>query len=225
MSIGRRVTRSSLRSTHNPEKEACDSSDEVNPKVEFVAHSLDPTEAAAYWETTCNLEPPPPEMWSPERPRTKWKVLEGLSKSIYSFLMTIRSFCQVPNDVVFQISQYGETAKTPPPGYFTCYEAHFLRRQLWFPTPAIIVRTLNRFNVLISQISPRGLQHLILILLLSVERGMTLDVNYLEGLLGLADTSKKRSYCFKLRPYMTITKSFTSNEKTWKSAYLCLGRS
>ncbi|CAF1929988.1 unnamed protein product [Brassica napus] len=39
----------------------CDQRGEVVQEIEFVAHSVDPAEADAYWVATCNVEEPPPE--------------------------------------------------------------------------------------------------------------------------------------------------------------------
>ncbi|KAG5393543.1 hypothetical protein IGI04_023506 [Brassica rapa subsp. trilocularis] len=58
-------------------------------EIEFVAHSVDPAEADAYWVAMCNVEEPPPEPWVPIRPfservvgrpsrsRTHMEVLKG----------------------------------------------------------------------------------------------------------------------------------------------------
>ncbi|KAF2582371.1 hypothetical protein F2Q68_00004865 [Brassica cretica] len=54
---------------------------------------------------------------------------------------------------------------------------------LWFPLLEAIVRLFSRFGLAIGQVSPRGLQHVVGILVLSYERGLPLDVDHLEGLL------------------------------------------
>ena len=92
----------------------------------------------------------------------------------------------------FQLPQAGERADAPPDGYFTCYEAHMLRYHLWFPIPEIIVQVLNRFGLSISQLTHTGVQHLVGILVLSYERGMTLKADYLEALLAPVAVLKSR---------------------------------
>lgn len=237
MSVIRRVTRSLSLSTHNPEndsdepsyvnfykEEVHDLSDGEVPKEEFRGFYVDLEEAAAYLKVKCNLQPPTPEPWVLRRPPSKGKVPKGSSKCAWAFLETIRQFCQVPDDVEFQITREGEYADTPPPDFFTCYKVHLLRFCLWFPISEIIFQFLNSFSVSLSQITPHGLHHLIGILIMRFEREMILDAGYLEGLLAIENTSNNLSYCFNPRKHMRITKGFTSNETNWRDFffYVCL---
>ena len=54
---------------------------------------------------------------------------------------------------------------------------------LWFPLPEAVVQLFSRFGQAIGQVSPRGLQYVVGILVLSYERGLPLDVDRLEALL------------------------------------------
>ncbi|CAG7863690.1 unnamed protein product [Brassica rapa] len=85
-----------------------------------------------------------------------------------------------------------------------CYGAHLLRCRLWFPIPEITVQALECFQLSIRKLSPGSLQHLIGIMVLSFEQGMTLSANYLEAFLFLQDTGLPLTYCFKPRPHMLI---------------------
>ncbi|KAF2595909.1 hypothetical protein F2Q68_00011259 [Brassica cretica] len=85
-----------------------------------------------------------------------------------------------------------ESAEDPPEGFFTCYEAFLTRCRMWFPIPEAIVRTLDRFELLI----------------LSYELGMDLSLDDFEGLWSTRKTSIDYSYCI-------APKGHTSNAKGW----------
>ncbi|KAF8102805.1 hypothetical protein N665_0194s0019 [Sinapis alba] len=100
--------------------------------------------------------------------------------------------------VEFCLPEAGERYDSPPHGYFTCYDTHMLRCCLWFPISEIIFQVLDRFRFLLSHITHAGLQHLVGILILSYERGMTLDADYLETL--IMPVVSKKSEIYRLKP-------------------------
>ncbi|KAF3556581.1 hypothetical protein F2Q69_00013639 [Brassica cretica] len=189
---------------------------DVEPKGECTAHSVDPEEANAYWAARGEVNPPRPEMWVPP-PFCANTVAGCPNQSCPNGLDAIRSFCNVSELVEFRLPRAGEVTEFLPDGYFTCCEAYLMQCHLWFPISKAIVRLFNRFELSIAQVNPCGLQHLVEILVLSYEWGMTLDVNHLEGLL----MPRGNSAIIQLspQPNMAIITGFMSNYHSWKKHF------
>ena len=177
----------------------------------------DPEEIDAYWAARGEVKPPVPRLWVPSPFKTN-HVAGCLSKSCPNGLAAIRRFCRVPESVEFRLPEAGEVARDPPEGYFTCYEAYFLQCYLWFPIPKLIVHLLNRFNLSISQVNPCGLKHLVGILVLSYEPGITLDADHLEA---WVEPRLSSSLIVQLtpRPSMAIILRFASKYHYWKEQF------
>ncbi|KAF2555626.1 hypothetical protein F2Q68_00015124 [Brassica cretica] len=107
------------------------------------------------------------------------------------------------------------SAEDPAEGFFTCYEAFLTLCRMWFPIPEAIVRTLDRFELSISQLNVAALQNFLGVLVLSYELGMDLSPEDFEGLWSTRKTSIDYSSRMAPKKHMSIIQGHTSNAKGW----------
>ncbi|KAF2576190.1 hypothetical protein F2Q70_00002663 [Brassica cretica] len=158
------------------------------PKAEFVPHSMDPADSEAYWTARYGSITPPSE-----------KSFPVMNQHVIEFRIPCRR----------------EIADNPPEGYFTCYESFLVLCCLWFPIPEIIVRVLDRFEVSVSQLNPTSFQHLIGVVIVIYEHGLSLTTDHFEAIFRLQLVSKPHLYRLVPRKYMTVIKGLISNSNPW----------
>uniref|UniRef100_A0A0D3ASY2 Uncharacterized protein n=1 Tax=Brassica oleracea var. oleracea TaxID=109376 RepID=A0A0D3ASY2_BRAOL len=185
--------------------------EEIVPKEEF---EVEQEEKKAYWDVLCGSITPPPEVFYPTRPSTQLDPTLP-SRTSPAYLKTLREFYRVLSGVVFRVPVHGESAEDPPERFFTCYEAFLTRCRMWFLIPEAIVRTLDHFELSISQLNVAALQTFLSVLILSYELGMDLSPYDFEGLWSTRKTSIDYSYRMALKRHMSIIHGHTSNAKGW----------
>ncbi|KAF3541312.1 hypothetical protein F2Q69_00020884 [Brassica cretica] len=174
----------------------------ITPKEEF---EVEEEAKDAYYKALCGSPLPSQDIPIPKRP----------VRSPNAPLTTLRDFYQIPSGVVFRIPSGNESAKNPPEGFFTCYEAFLVYCRMWFPIPGTIVRMLRHYGLSISQLSVPALQRWLGMLISSYELGMDLNPGDFEGFWFKKGTGIDGSYRMPPKKGMAIIQGHTSHPKAW----------
>ncbi|XP_024004960.1 uncharacterized protein At3g60930, chloroplastic-like [Eutrema salsugineum] len=105
-------------------------------------------------------------------------------------LEALRHRFGISEAVEFVVPEKSDRADKPPENHFTLYEAFFELCFLWFPIPGVILEYLWKHGISIGQIMPRGLRHMIDILVRSFECGLDIELNHLLNLLEIRKALK-----------------------------------
>ncbi|KFK41122.1 hypothetical protein AALP_AA2G088700 [Arabis alpina] len=76
----------------------------------------------------------------------------------------LRTEFEVPDEVEFSLPRSSDRANYPPHGYFTMYENSIEECFLTFPIPPVILDYFWRHKIALAQATPRGIRHLVGIL-------------------------------------------------------------
>ncbi|KAL0876585.1 hypothetical protein Bca101_026290 [Brassica carinata] len=125
----------------------------------------------------------------------------------------------VPSKVVFRIPSGNESARNPPEGFLTCYEAFLSYCRMWFPIPGTIVRALQRFELSISQLNVPALMHWLGVLIASYELGINLNPGDFKGLWATRPTGIDGSFRIAPKKNMAIIQGHTLHPKTWFESF------
>uniref|UniRef100_A0A0D3BHK4 Uncharacterized protein n=1 Tax=Brassica oleracea var. oleracea TaxID=109376 RepID=A0A0D3BHK4_BRAOL len=179
------------------------------PKVEFVPHSINPAENAAWWTARYGSITPPIEKSFPVMIH---RLVErgAPSRSTSDFLQTVWSFYRIPDTVEFRITRRGESADSPP-DVISLVTSHS-----WCAA-VCGSRFLKSSSMCLIVLS---LQHLIGVVILSYEHGLSLTTDHFEALFRLQLVSKPDNYRVVPRNHMSVIKGFTSNFNLWKKFFL-----
>ncbi|KFK25808.1 hypothetical protein AALP_AA8G163600 [Arabis alpina] len=93
---------------------------------------------------------------NPDPPGSSLCSAESLDK--------LRTEFEVPDEVEFSLPRSFDRANDPPPGYFTMYENSIEECFLTFPIPPVILDYFWRHKIALAQATPRGIRHLVGIL-------------------------------------------------------------
>ncbi|XP_024016337.1 uncharacterized protein At3g60930, chloroplastic-like [Eutrema salsugineum] len=120
--------------------------------------------------------------------------------------------------VEFVLTEKNDRADKPPENHFTLFEAFFELCFLWFPIPGVILEYLWKHEISIEQIKPRGLRHMIDILVRSFECGLDIELNHLLNLLEIRKAPKGDRFYISNKSNRRIIGGFPSKDHSEHSS-------
>ncbi|XP_024016336.1 uncharacterized protein At3g60930, chloroplastic-like [Eutrema salsugineum] len=115
--------------------------------------------------------------------------------------------------VEFVLTEKNDRADKPPENHFTLYEAFFELCFLWFLIPGVILEYLWKHGISIGQIKPRGLRHMIDILVRSFECGLDIELNHRLNLLEIRKATKGDRFYISNKSNRRIIGGFPSKDQ------------
>ncbi|XP_024015044.1 uncharacterized protein At3g60930, chloroplastic-like [Eutrema salsugineum] len=134
-------------------------------------------------------------------------------------LEALRHRFGISEAVEFVVPEKSDRADNPPENHFTLYEAFFELCFLWFPIPGVILEYLWKHGISIGQIMPRGLQHMIGILVRSFECGLDIELNHLLNLLEIRKAPKGNRFYISNKAKRRIIGGFPSKDQLWTERF------
>ncbi|XP_024010577.1 uncharacterized protein At3g60930, chloroplastic-like [Eutrema salsugineum] len=107
----------------------------------------------------------------PKRVKRQKPDPPGSTLSSPDSLESLRCHFGISEAVEFVLPEKNDRADKPPENQFTLYEAFFELCFLWFPICGVILEYLWKHGISIGQIMPRGLRHMIGILIRKAPKG------------------------------------------------------
>ncbi|XP_024013059.1 uncharacterized protein At3g60930, chloroplastic-like [Eutrema salsugineum] len=145
--------------------------------------------------------------------------LPGSTLCSLESLEALRHRFGISEAVEFVVPEKSDRADKPPENHFTLYEAFFELCFLWFPIPGVIFEYLWKHGISIGQIMPRGLGHMIGILVRSFECGVDIQLNHLLNLLEIRKAPKGNRFYISNKAKGRIIGGFPSNDQFWTERF------
>ncbi|XP_024010340.1 uncharacterized protein At3g60930, chloroplastic-like [Eutrema salsugineum] len=154
-------------------------------------------------------------------PRVKRQKPDPPGSSLCSLesLEVLRHRFGISEAVEFVVPEKSDRADNPPENHFTLYEAFFELCFLWFPIPGVILEYLWKHGISIGQIMPRGLRHMIGILVRSFECGLDIELNHLLNLLEIRKAPKGNRFYISNKTKQRIIGGFPSKDQLWTERF------